>query len=346
MAPFAIDVAGADVPDVQALARFFSSQTGESAESIQPRLEWQGRNPSRSPGIPGAICARLPSGDIGGAMLCIPHRLERQSVRHTALMSSGFYVDPSIRGAGLQIFLAYRALSARHPLYATTANALSERLWRSAGGTPLARTEYEWLHPIAWPPVVEEMLVRRAGSAVAPLARIAALAGHLRREKFSGATGELTRVDRPEDAVVQSASSDLQPVRDAAFIRWRFFEVPQADGVVYRYRDGATGADGFVAVTSSRRGYRRQLRTISLADTWGTIPAAAFPALLAAIGRRHRASADLIAIRCVPDAYEREVERAGFRRRGFEYPIGWCLDPHGVLGPGPVLMPPAATELV
>jgi hypothetical protein len=343
MAPFSIDVAD---PDLHALARFFSSQTGEAAGSIEPRLAWQTRNPSRAPGIPGAICARLPSGDIGGAMLCIPHRLERQLVRQTALMSSGFYVDRSIRGAGLQIFLAYRALSARHALYATTANALSERLWRSAGGKPLARTEDEWLHPIAWPPVVEEMLVRRAGKGLAPLARLAALAGHLRREGFSGASGELTPVDRPEDAVVRSASPDLQPVRDAAFIRWRFFDLPQADGVVYRYRDDAAGADGFVAVTNSRRGYRHQLRTIALADMWGAIPAPAFPALLAAIGRRHRASADLIAIRCVPDAYEREAAKAGFRRRAFEYPIGWYLDPRGALGPGPVLMPPAATELV
>jgi hypothetical protein len=153
-------------------------------------------------------------------------------------------------------------------------------------------------------------------------------------------------VDHPEHAVAVPAFSGLQPVRDAAFIRWRFFDVPQADAVVYRYRDEAAGADGFVAVTSSRRGYRHQLRTISLADMWGAIPAAAFPSLLAAIGRRHRASADLIAIRCVPDAYEQQLERARYRRRGFEYPIGWCLDPRGTLGPGPVLMPPAATELV
>jgi hypothetical protein len=343
MAPFSIDVAP---PDLHALARFFSSQTGESAESIQPRLEWQTRNPSRSPDIPGVIWARLPSGDIGGAMLCIPHRLERRSVRLTALMSSGFYVDPSIRGGGLQIFLTYRAFTARYALYATTANALSERLWRSAGGKPLARTEYEWLYPIAWPPVIEETLVHRAGKGVAALARVAALAGHLRREGFNRASGELTPVDRPEDAVIAATSSDLQPVRDAAFIRWRFFEAPQADAVVYRYRDGAAGGDGFVAVTRSRRGYRHQLRTIALADMWGAIPAAAFPGLLGAIGRRHRASADLIAIRCVPDAYEREAASAGFRRRAFAYPIGWYLDPRGALGRDPVLMPPAATELV
>src|SRR5205085_12400864 len=106
------------------------------------------------------------------------------------------------------------------------------------------------------------------------------------------------------------------------------------------------GADGFVAISGSRRGFGLQLRTVSLADMWGAIPAAAFPGLLSAVGRRYRASADLIAVRCVPDAFERGAERAGFRRRAFEYPIGWCIDPRGVLGPAPVLMPPAATELV
>ena len=343
MAPFSIDVAG---PDIRELAKFFSSQTGEAADSIQPRLEWQTRNPSRLRDIPPVICARLSSGAIAGAMLCVPHRLVRNAVQQTAVMSSGFYVDQSIRGAGLQIFLTYRALSARYALYATTANAVSERLWRSAGGKPLDRTDFELLRPIAWPGAIEEMVVRRAGRVLAPLARLAGLAGHLRRERFDAASGELTRVERPEDAVLTSTSHDLQPVRDAAFIRWRFFDVPQVDGLVYRYRDAAFGADGLVAVICSRRGYRHQLRTISVADLWGTIPASAFPGLLGVLGQRHSASADLIVIRCAPEAYEREALAAGYRRRAFDYPIGWCFDPRGTLGAGPVLMPPAATELV
>jgi hypothetical protein len=343
MAPFSIDVAE---PDLRELAQFFSSQTGESALSIQPRLEWQRRNPSRVPDVPMAFCARLASGSIAGAMLCIPHRLVRRSVEQTVLMSSGFYVDQSIRGAGIQIFLKYRALGSRYVLYATTANAQSERLWRSAGGKPLARTDYELLRPIAWPGVIEEMIVRRAGKGVAPIARLAALAGYLRAEGFNSARGELSRVDRPEYAVVSATSDDLQPVRDAAFIRWRFFDVPQTDAAVYRYRDEANGADGFVALTLSRRGYRQQLRTISLADMWGTIPVKAFGALVASIGRMYRASAELIALRCVPAAYERDAVDAGYRRRAFDYPIGWYLDTRGSLGGDPVLMPPAATELV
>ena len=342
MAAFSIDVAE---PDIRELARFFSSQTGEPADSIQPRLEWQTRNPSRLRDVPPVICARLTSGAIAGAMLCIPHRLARNAVQQTAVMSSGFYVDQSIRGAGLQIFLTYRALGARFALYATTANAVSERLWRSAGGTPLDRTDYELLRPIAWPGAIEEVLVRRAGKGIARIALLASLAGHLWRERFD-ASGELIRVERPEHAVPAEVSEGLQPVRDAAFIKWRFFDVPQVDSILYRYRDAAFAADGFVAVIISRRGYRHQLRTISVADMWGAIPAAAFPGLLGTLGERHRTSADLIAIRCAPDAYEREALSAGYRRRPFEYPIGWYLDPRGALGAGPVLMPPAATELV
>ena len=344
MAPFSID---ATEPDLHELAAFFSSQTGEPAESIYPRLAWQARNPSRRADVPLVFCARLPSGAIAGAMLCIPHRLLWRSRQHTALMSSGFYVDRSIRGAGIHIFLQYRALGARHVLYATTANQQTERLWRSAGGAPLARTEYELLRPVRWSPVVEEVLVRRLGRPMAPLARLVAPLARLRpagARRGSGAA--LEAIDRPEDAAAAALDAGLQPVRDAAFIRWRFLDVPQVDGCVYRYRHAASGADGFIAVTHARRGYRFQLRTVYLADMWGTIPPEAFPALLDAISDRHRRTADLLAIRCVSEPYERQALAAGCVRRNFDYPIGWFVDRGGVLGPDAVLIPPSATELV
>jgi hypothetical protein len=350
--PFSIDAAE---PDFHELAAFYSSQTGEAAEAIYPRLAWQARNPSRRPDIPLVLCARLRSGAIAGAMLCIPHRLLRQSHQYTALMSSGFYVDQSIRGAGIHIFLQYRALSARYVLYATTANQQTVRLWRSAGGTPLARTGYELLRPIRWSSVIEEMLVRRFGRRTAPLARLVAPLGRLRPLGARGSGAALQAIDRPEDGAAPAAAprddddddgGGLRPVRDAAFVGWRFFDVPQADGCVYRYRNAALGADGFVAVTHSRRGYRLQLRTVYLADMWGAIPPEAFPALLDAIGDRHRQTADLIAVRCVREPYERQALAAGCVRRDFEYPIGWLVDHAGVLGRDGVLMPPAATELV
>lgn len=122
--------------------------------------------------------------------------------------------------------------------------------------------------------------------------------------------------------------------------------MPQVDGCVYRYRDAALGADGFVAVTHARRGYRSQLRTVYLADMWGTIPPEAFPALLDAISDRHRQTADLLAIRCVREPYEQQALAAGCVRRDFDRPIGWLVDSGGVLGREPVLIPPAATELV
>ena len=344
MATFSMDPAE---PDFGELARFFSSQTGEPEASIRERLDWQARNPSRRPDVPLVMYGRGASGAIAGAMLCIPHRLIAGAEQHTALMSSGFYVDAAIRGAGIQIFLTYRALSARFVLYATTANTQTARLWKSAGGRALAQTDYELLRPIRWPAVFEEMIVRRFGPRASLAARAVAPLGHLRglaTRRSPG--GELTAIDRPEDAVTGDAADGVQPVRDAAFIRWRFFDVPQVDPRVYRFRHAALGADGFVALTHARRGYRQQLRTVYLADTWGRIPSRAFPALLDAIADRCRSTADLLAMRCLPPADEEHALGAGCIRRDFEVGIGWFVDSQGVLGGDPVRVPPAATELV
>jgi hypothetical protein len=344
MAPFTIDRAE---PDLGELARFYSSQVGEPAPAILERLQWQARNPSRLADVPIVMYGRDTSGAIGGAMLCIPHRLRVAEAQQTALMSSGFYVDAAIRGAGIQIFLAYRALSARYVLYATTANAQTARLWQSAGGRTLAQTDYELLRPIRWPGVLEEMIVRRLGTRAALLARTVAPLGQLRAlgsRRSPG--GELLLIDRPEDAISTEPGLGVQPVRDAAFIRWRFFEVPQVDARVYRFRHETLGADGFVALTHARRGHRGQLRTAYLADSWGRIPSRAFPALLDAIGDRCRASVDLLSMRCLPHDNEREALTAGSVRRNFECAIGWFVDSRQVLGPDPVAIPPAATELV
>jgi hypothetical protein len=344
MPPFVIDPAE---PDFGELARFFSSQTGEPEASIRERLDWQARNPSRRPDVPLVMYGRDAAGAIAGAMLCIPHRLLVGSERHTALMSSGFYVDAAVRGAGIQIFLTYRALSARFVLYATTANAQTARLWKSAGGRALAQADYELLRPIRWPALLEEVIVRRLGPRASLLARAVAPLGHVRGLMSPRSTGgELTSIDRPEDAVTEDAGDGVQPVRDAAFIRWRFFDVPQVDARVYRFRHAALGADGFVALTHARRGYRRQLRTVYLADTWGRIPSRAFPALLDAIADRCRSTADLLAMRCLRPADEEEALAAGCIRRDFECVIGWFVDSQGTLGADPVRLPPAATELV
>jgi hypothetical protein len=344
MSLFAVDTSQ---PDLEELARFFAAQTGDSEGRIHERLAWHARNPSRTPDLPFALLVRGAPGAIAGAMLCIPHRIVNGSREYTAVMSSGFYVDRSIRGAGIQIFLQYRALRSRFVLYATTANAEAARLWQWAGARPLARTDHEMLRPIRWPSVFEEMLVRRIGRRAAPLARMVAPLANLRAiGSGRGSGGELAPVDRPDDAVTPSHDQGLQPVRDVAFIRWRFFEVPQVDAKVYRYRNERFGADGFVALTRSRRGYRGQIRTLFVADVWGTVPAQAFPALLDAITQRHRHTDDVLAIRCAAEPYAQEALAASCIRRDFEGTVGWYIDDRGVLGAGSVLMPIAVTELV
>lgn len=343
MSLFAID---SSQPDLSELAAFFASQTNDSAEAIYERLKWLSINPSRRADVPFAWCARASSGAIAGAMMCVPHRLVREYREHTVLMSSGFYVDPSVRGAGLEIFLRFRALSSRFPLYATTTNAQATRVWQWAGAKPLAGANLELLRPIRPSAMVEEMLVRRLGPRSAPFARaIAPLASITSPAFHNGISGELTPVDSAEEAVVSSGGEDLQPVRDAAFIRWRFFDVPQVRARVYRYQHAATGADGFVALTHSRRGYRSQIRALFLADFWGRISVQAFPGLLNTISREYLKQ-DVLVIRCVPQRYVEQALTAHCIRRDFPGAVGWCIDSRGALGPDPVFIPAAATETV
>jgi hypothetical protein len=159
-------------PDLTELARFFAAQTADSPERIHERLRWQMGNPSRRQDVPFAWCVRTADGKLGGAMLCMPHRLIRGVHNCTALMSHGFYVDLSLRGAGMGIFLQYRALSEQYVLYTTTANAQAGRLWQWAGTKEVAETEHEVLRHIRWSSIVEETLARRLRprwATVAPL---------------------------------------------------------------------------------------------------------------------------------------------------------------------------------
>jgi len=344
MSCFTIDTSE---PDLIELARFFAEQTDDSPERIHERLRWQMGNPSRRPDVPFAWCVRTASGTLGGAMLCMPHRLIRGVQNCTALMSHGFYVDVSLRGAGMGIFLQYRALGEQYVLYTTTANAQAGRLWRWAGAKALAETDHELLRPVRWSSIVEETLVRRLGAHLAPLVRLVAPLAEIRGvASRTASAGELTPVQCPEDAVIPPIGDGLQPVRDAAFIRWRFFDVPQAEAQIYSYRDEKLGADGFVALTRVRRGYRRQIRTLFLADMWGKIPPSAFPRLLSAISNRYRPTVDVLAIRCMGRPYLQDALAANCLRRSFEYHTGWYIDRRAMLGPDPVLIPAAATELV
>jgi hypothetical protein len=341
---FAVDTSE---PDLTELSRFFASQTDDSPELIHERLRWQMGNPSRRPDVPFAWCVRAACGALVGAMLCIPHRLIRGLQQCTALMSSAFYVDASFRGAGMGLFLRYRALSEKYVLYATTANPQAARLWQWAGAKALAESGHELLRPIRWSSVTEEVLVRRLGPYSAPLVRAVAPLANIRGVAYWGASmGELTPVHRPEDAVISSTGEGLQPVRDAAFIRWRFFDVPQAEAQIYKYRQKDLNADGFVALTRVRRGYRRQIRTLFLADMWGRIPPPALPGLLDTISSRYRRTDDVLAIRCLGRPYLHEALAANCVRREFECPTGWYIDPRAMLGPDPVLIPTATTELV
>jgi len=333
--------------DCAELAEFFSTQTHEPAADMLPRLTWLAQNPARRDDVPFAWGVRDAGGRLLGAMLCVPYRFVVGSRTEWFLMSSGFYVDAAVRGAGVQIFLRYRSLAGEFVLYASTANEQTAKLWQAAGGAPIRKTDYELLRPIRWAPVVEDVVARRFGPAarlVAAAARPfdAMLAGRRRR----GPDEYLSEVANPSDAAVASGSGEApEVVRDADFLRWRYVQAPHTEARLYRFAAPPLKADGFVAVTTARRGYRSQVRCLYVADVWGRVPSEAFPTLLGSLADRHASSADLIALRSLPDAYEAAARRAGFLSRPFACPVGWSIDQRHVLGEG-WRLPAAGSELV
>jgi hypothetical protein len=120
--------------DTEELAFFFSSQTETPQQVLRDRLAWLARNPASTEKIPFGIAATQ-SGQICGAMLYVPVPFTDGREVRTCVLSILFYVDSAVRGAGLPLFLAFRRLADRYPLYASTANQQSARLWASFGAS-------------------------------------------------------------------------------------------------------------------------------------------------------------------------------------------------------------------
>src|SRR5947209_8547328 len=112
------------VQDTDDLAAFFSTQTDTSEHIVRNRLKWLARNPAATTDIPFGVGAYR-SSELCGAMLWVPMHFTNGVDIRTCVLSILFYVDVSARGVGIPLFLAYRKLADRYPLYAATANALT-----------------------------------------------------------------------------------------------------------------------------------------------------------------------------------------------------------------------------
>jgi hypothetical protein len=344
----AIAVVALQPADCAEIAGFFAAQTGDSPSNVLERLEWLTRNPGMRDDVPFGWGVRTGSGDLAGAMLCIPYRFVVRGRIEWFLMSSGFYVDAAARGAGIQIFLRYRSLADRFVLYTTTANEQAAALWQATGATPIPKTEYELVRPLRWARTVEEALsthvgrtaARIAASAIGPIDVV-----RLHRRRPTECTLKL--VERLEDAVATAGALDDAPtlVRDAPFLRWRYVEIPQFSAGVYRVGRPDQSTDAFVALTGAARGSRFQLRCTYVADVWGDVSPSLFRGVLEAVAEQQLATTDLLVIRSLPDEHEAVARHEHFWLRPFSHAIGWHIDRRRVTGHAWV-MTPAGSEIV
>jgi len=304
-------------------------------------------NPALTPEIPFGWAGRDEGGAIVGAMLCVPFRFLVRGKIETFVMNSAFYSDELHRGFGALLFLAFRALNARHVIYSTTSNKDAARVWEAARAHMLPKTDYELLGILRPGPVLEEIVFRRFGRRAALVSRALGVAAN--RYSPCKLTNTRSRVTIgstvPEEAACAADVADQEfcLLRDACFLRWRYFEEPETGTTVHKF---LTETDkGFIGVSIQSRGYRGQLRVLNISDIWGSASPQALPLALSAIATKYRGEVDAMVIRCPSDTLEQAATGMGFRKRTFPNAIGWYLDRKRIL-PERFVIPAGGTEMV
>lgn len=328
--PEIVELRAEDIPEIAALLVKNEPPAGLTVEKLEARLRWLGSNPSFQPEIPFAWAARAGT-QLVGVMLAVPRRFQFAGRIHTAVMSSGFYVVPEARGIGFALFQAYRRYRDRFILYATSANALSWKLWAAAKAESIPGSDHEYLRVIHFHPVVEEALHPRLGSAAAILARPAALL-----DQFASGNEESGLRELTSPTELPPAPESDGWIRDADYIRWRYFSEPEGTTRLLRIDTGSSRIT--VAVSLVQRGHRQQVRALMLLDLWGTALESGFSGLLQGLAREFRASADLIALRGLSPALAKGVQCFATRERRFGHPMGWYIDDRKVLHGDPSIL--------
>ncbi|HVH18639.1 MAG TPA: hypothetical protein VNF72_10095 [Myxococcota bacterium] len=323
-----------DLPD---LVRFYASQSdadhSERGDAVAHMRWYLFENPARATGIPAGFLGRDAEGRVAGALLCSPQRFRSGASEHLVCISGGYYVDAAYRGLGL--LLLRRLLAVKGFAHvSTTMNHASGGIYERNGGYPIARTDRELLGVLRWPPLVEEVLLRRK---LAPgLARAASKLAALRpRAIRRGDRSRLRRVASPDeieaDALLPLPELDAQlaAVRSPEFLRWRYFEGGDATRDLFVYR----GERGRALVGAYRRwrGTASQMRTLGVLDLWGSLPPAETPALLEALADWYAGEVDAIAVRGLLPEREAAARAAGFVSRDLPRATGVCIDPAGSL---------------
>jgi hypothetical protein len=308
--------------DIGPLADFLCTQTGMSQSSMRQRLEWLARNPASIADIPFGVAA-YQSDQMCGAMVYVPVRFSNGNAIRTCVLSILFYVDSSVRGAGVPIFLAYRMLATRYPLYAATANQSSARLWANFGARAIAGSDFEYVRVCHALPILAELIFRNFS----------------RRQKLGDsadtqlsppnqmASQMLVPITDPEAAlrtIVPSETGSYGLFRDPQMVRWKIYERGQT---LYVYR--TDHSDCLCLFQCSRRGSRFQIAAVDILEVWGRLDPRDSSNFISCIQRVF--SADLIGFRGASPLSKLDALTRRFRRRRFPCPAVWLLDPDNLL---------------
>ncbi len=330
-----VDLAEHDLPE---LADFVAARSGRAASEALSRLTWLLlENPSRSEfGLLGCG-VRSSQGALVGCILYLPQMFVFEEKPLLMLGSTCFYVDESHRGSGGALFLKFARAANQCPLFGNSANAIAAQLWKARGATPIPDSDHELLGVIRWPPVVEELAVRRgAGKSLAHAAGAAtAWLRHVRKLSLPiDQECELVRLCSVEEATERlrtKLSNYLTARRDESYIRWRYFSGQDPSIAVFVFRNPRTQNEVFVAVNERLRGYRKQIRSLNVLDVFPKPQAESMSAVVAALHKKYRDVTDMIVLRNLDAPCRNRMLEAGFHRREFESPNGWLLDRRGLL---------------
>ena len=274
-----------------------------------------------------------------GVFLCFPQLFRFRDQSLIILMSSSYYVASEQRGRGLSLFMKYLRLGSRFPLVATTANEQSVALLDRFDARPIPGTDHELIGVVRWRPMVEEWIQRRIGWKRP--ARLAAAAGG----PLAALWGSSLKPRTDAELRVIESARDLEAIgipqpeqqkdcltadRGIAFLRWRYFGGADATRRLFVVRF-ESGQECMVAAKLRRRGYREQIRALSVMDLWGRLPQDGVHRVLSLLAAHYQGRIDLVSLRGQPEQVERRLLQQGFLRRDFPNAVGWFMDPAGLL---------------
>ncbi len=267
------------------------------------------------------------AGELVGTHLIAWQHYTRGGEEVRALVSTNSYVAELHRGpAGLGLMLNMRRRADADLCMCTTANVNSGSVWKSMKGFEMEGAGWEFLIPVNWSAWAVAGAVRKTPwpwlkSAVD--AAGAMLPGVRRR--FSAAAGWSVDEVRDEDLPRVSTaplSDKWEPLRDEAFLRWRYPDYPGQGVRLLRLNRSAPGGELFVGVKSGLRGYGRGLRQMVIMDVHGAREQDG-EGIVAALAAHFRGRVDLVGVRLLAAMLWEESLAPLASRRKLEFPTHW-----------------------